>query len=375
MSEFLEELKLVLKRECEKSTNIFIIGHNNPDFDSLGSALGLAYLIQNFNNNVFIIVDKIKDNSIKQIKEQFSSDFKIIDTCQFNKLRNDKSFVIMTDVNKREMISIDKFLDKIFNILVIDHHEVGKTTVKTNKLFIDTEASSSSEMVTRLIEAFNLKVPSEIANILMAGIVLDTGRYSRNVTSRTHDVAEKLYDMGANGSYVNSLFLDKFDTYKKIHNLMINETIIKKYRDELLPIQVSFSLNRERPKTIYKKEELAKVADNMMQFEFDAAIAIGYIAKDTVYISVRSKENINAAEVMAGIGGGDSRRAAGLIKSNDILEIEKQIMHIVNEAITRMKKEKLALLEMQPKTEETLILEFSQDSSLEQGKIKVLKNS
>ena len=98
-----------------------------------------------------------------------------------------------------------------------------------------------------------IKYSSRVANYLLAGISLDTKRFKQNTTSTTHDVAEKLLVRGADIDYVNNLFLEEFENYCRISNLIINGTIIKKYTDSLAPITVSFTLDRANPKTIYLK--------------------------------------------------------------------------------------------------------------------------
>ena len=72
------ELRLVLRKECKKASKVFIIGHNDPDFDALGSVLGLGYIAQQLNDNVYLIIDKVKDNGIKNIRDSFKDQFQII---------------------------------------------------------------------------------------------------------------------------------------------------------------------------------------------------------------------------------------------------------------------------------------------------------
>ena len=50
-------LKNTLETEIRRSSNVFIIGHNNPDFDSIGSAVGLYTLARNYRKKAYIIVN------------------------------------------------------------------------------------------------------------------------------------------------------------------------------------------------------------------------------------------------------------------------------------------------------------------------------
>ena len=44
MTNKLRRLKETLVNNMEKSSQVFIVGHNNPDYDSIGAALGVATL-------------------------------------------------------------------------------------------------------------------------------------------------------------------------------------------------------------------------------------------------------------------------------------------------------------------------------------------
>ena len=132
--------------------------------------------------------------------------------------------------------------------------------------------------------------------------------------------------------YVNRLVLQGFEEYRRIRNLIINGTIFRIYNeDSLSPIQVSFTLNRDNPKTIYAKEDFAKVADRMMGFEnYSAAFALGYVDEETIHISARSGDRVNVGIIMEAMsGGGTPKRAGTTVKSNNILEVEEELINKV----------------------------------------------
>ena len=153
------------------------------------------------------------------------------------------------------MISVGEDLDKVEDVFVIDHHNENDKSIKTPYKFIDILTSSTCEMIFKLISAYKTKIKESEENYILAGISIDTKRFKKNTTSRTHDIAKKLIERGASIDYVNNLFLEEFESYCKISDLIINGTAIKKISDSLLtPIQISFTLNRNAPKTVYLKE-------------------------------------------------------------------------------------------------------------------------
>ena len=67
----------------------------------------------------------------------------------------------------------------------------------------DTQASSVSEMVVKLIDQLDEKMPEEVATALLTGVVAATDRFSNEkTTSETMEVSAKLMDAGANQQLV-----------------------------------------------------------------------------------------------------------------------------------------------------------------------------
>lgn len=332
-----KNLKNTLESEIKKSSNVFIIGHNSPDFDSIGACIGLDILVENYDKDVYIIVNdkEIKmEPGVKRIIDENRENFYFITNEQFLKLKDDESLLIVTDVNKDYMVSVKDYLDEMNSIIIVDHHAEDENTIKTDKKFIFPDASSASEIVGRLLNVSRVKYSSRVANYLLAGICLDTKRFKQNTTSKTHDIAEHLIDNGADIDYVNRLFFEDFESFCRISNLIINGTTIRKYSDDLLsPIQVSFTLDRNHPKEIYNKEDYAKAADRMMKFEgIDAAFALGLVDEDTIHISARSGKKVNVGKIMEAIEGqcgGTCQAAGGRIKSNDVFAVEEDITNKV----------------------------------------------
>jgi len=335
----LKKFKNTLESEIRKSSRVFVVGHNWPDFDSIGSAIGLYTIAAHFNKPTYIILnddEALIEPGVKRILDENRHKFRIIKNQEFHELADKRALLIMTDVNKRDMISIGDSLNKVRNIAIIDHHNENDKTVKTDIKFNSDDVSSASEIVARLLFEFKIKYSKEVANFLLAGINLDTKRFKENTTSKTHDVAEKLIDKGADINYVNNLFLEEFESFARISNLIINGTTINKFTDSISPIQVSFTLNRNNPTEIYRMEDCAKAADRMMKFKgIDAAFALAYIDNETIHISARGGEKVNVGAIMKEMqGGGNNKCAGGKIKARDILEVEQDLLKNISVGIS-----------------------------------------
>lgn len=326
-----KKLREILEVAIKNSSNVFIVGHDNIDLDAIGSSIGLARLAKEYNKDVYIIVDDLKLNiqsSIISVIDSVKDDYNFIKKKDVDKLVTDRSLLLVTDVNKKNMFSVGDMVDRFGAIVVIDHHTENEDSVITPYKFIDLEVSSASEVVARVLNCSKIKYDAKVANALLAGIELDTKRFRYNTSPKTHDAAEKLINNGANDDQVSDLFLEDFDDFCKVSNLIVNGTLIYKYSKTL---GVSFTLNRNAPKQIYQIEDCAKAACKMFSFKgIDASFTLGYISDDEIHISARGNGRVDVSKVMMELGGGGNETCAGgKIKSDDIFEVEKKLMKSV----------------------------------------------
>ena len=63
--------------------------------------------------------------------------------------RKKRIYLIILDTNKKELVQSKEVLNKIENKLIIDHHDLGKTTIKDAIIIDDNKVSSTCEMITK----------------------------------------------------------------------------------------------------------------------------------------------------------------------------------------------------------------------------------
>ncbi|MBQ2640195.1 MAG: DHH family phosphoesterase [Bacilli bacterium] len=326
----------------QKSTKIFIVGHDEPDYDAIASAIGLSELCQNVGIESYIIVndnDIELEPGVKQIIDKEKDRCNIINLDRFEELMDNTASLITTDTNNQGLVSVRDYLEEFKDILIIDHHDESARTIDTDKKHIDLDSSSASEIVTNLLNSFKVKYSKDTANYLLSGIRLDTKRFKKNTSANTYDAVKKLLHRGADVDYVEDLFASEIDVDKDISLLIHDDhnTRIVEYgdpnfdRDNILlkGYNVSFTLNRTDPMKEYKKVVLAQTADRMIGFRtLDASFVLSYVNPNTICISGRSKGKIDVGEIMRHMdGGGGIRSAACRIENpEDIFEVEKELM-------------------------------------------------
>ena len=361
-NERIKELSERLEENIDGASKVFIVGHNNPDYDAIGSALGIATIVKSLGKDAYIIINdglSKLDLGVQNILAANSSYYNIITLEDFRKLVDDDSMLITTDVNKKYMVSVRDDLRSFKKVMIIDHHLDDEFTIDADYKYIDVAASSASEIVTRVLKKMNIDYSLKLANALLAGIILDTKRFQKNTSLSTFQATEELCQRGADYEAVNRLFVSDFKEATEINFLIsgneeLSNTRIVAYPQLLGAPTVSFTVNRNKPSTMYNQVTLAKAADQMLNYNVDASFVLGYVSPDDVGISARSRGDFNVGEVLAKLqyldlpqvellafnpseivksGGGNKQNAGGRVTTTDIFKLEREIQRQVEEVL------------------------------------------
>ena len=93
------------------------------------------------------------------------------------------------------------------------------------------------------------------------------------------------------------------------------------------------AITKATPYTIYRREDLARVADTLLFFNnIEASFVIGKIGKDTVGVSARSLGNYEINKILEKIGGGGSDyNGAAKFEDTTISNVEKLLKNTIKE--------------------------------------------
>lgn len=311
-----------LRRLIKKSDPIFIMGHKDLDLDALGAALGIYHYIENITNNIYIVVDdKKQELGVKKVSSKISERYRIVNSKLATKKITKKSLLIVVDTNKAFLLQSPEFINHFKNVAVIDHHDINDSTINTPSLIIDTDSSSTCEMIAELLEFSKTRIDSEIATILLSGIMLDTNNYVLKTTSRTFKISYYLTKNGADPRSVQYILKQNLKRYIERQKVITGVKIINNN------IAVSRGLHKE----LYRREDLAKIADTLLLFNnIEASFVIGRIDKNTIGISARSLGKINVGKLLELFGGGgDEHEAAAKIAGETVQTIKNKIVEII----------------------------------------------
>lgn len=318
----IKNLKINLEQKILESENIIIVPHSRIDFDAIGSGIGLSMIAKKLRKPAHIVVNDVQteiDHGVQVLIEEAKNDFSIINKDKYMQIAHPSDLFLLTDVNKSYLVCLNELLEKERTV-IIDHHDEDDKTVESSEKFIDTSASSASEIVAKLMCLYKMKPTPEVANYLLSGIYLDTNKLRKNISSETMKIVARLLECGASMNYITNLFTEDFASDRHVQELV--------GKAQFTNISIATVQGAEDEK--YTCEELAKAADYLLKFNPDAAFAIGNIGDGVISISARSKERVNVGNVMQEMGGGGNQySAAAKITDSTIEETGKKLMKIL----------------------------------------------
>lgn len=309
-SSFARVFATQLTSHIAKAGNVLIMGHTAPDFDSIGACVGVARLCMHCGLTPKVIMNT-KNDTFKACTEKLLllDDYKnvfISAEAGLDLIRSD-TLLIIVDANNFNILESPDIARNVANIVIIDHHrKVAQFENEPLLTLIDPSASSASEMITELLEQClgADSMHKEEANVLLAGIMVDTKNFTRTTGTKTFSAAMYLRGVGANSEVAGSFFREEFDNFMSEAKFSSNITMY------LGRIAITESDGSDPE---FDRIAAAKTADKLLMIRgVDASFALVKI-NDKIHISARSNGAVNVQLILEKMGGGGHFDAAAAV--------------------------------------------------------------
>lgn len=311
-----------------KSKNILINIHKNPDLDSIGAASALYQFINQLKKKMTLVASEKVENSLLIFPE--AKQIKKIDYAIFDFSKYDLFLVVDSSSDDRVTGSKEIFLPKI-PMIVLDHHQFN--SIGGEIRLVDTKASATSEIIYRLFTDWKIKIDHELATMLYSGIVGDTVffKYPADVTN-TFFIVSELLKKGANHQYILDSIYDSMDfKFVKLMGLFLEKMKIEKTKSGKYFVWSAVD-NQEFFSFGHPKGVREAVADSFFRSikGVDFGLAMVESKKGIINISFRSKSKTDVALLAKALGGGGHSHAAGATVEGEFKKrVKKTIKEIV----------------------------------------------
>lgn len=307
----------------EAKRRFAITSHIRPDGDSLGSSLGLYWLLRALDKDAEVIMRDPVPHAYQQLPG--ASDVRVTPTVDPS---YHAVFVIeCSDITRPGLIDLEKQF-----VVNIDHHSTTALFGSIN--WIDSTASAVGEMIYNLCKATGVRVTKEIAECVYTALITDTGSFHySNTTERTFKVASELVRTGVKPAKTAEAV---FASYPWSRIELMGAVLSTARRDESGRV-ACMRQSLEMQQGAHASDE---DADGFVNYPLTVgeveAVALLKECEPGVYrTSLRSKGDVNVAKVAEKFGGGGHRNAAGCTLRGSWEEAETVIVSLLQDAVKR----------------------------------------
>ena len=317
---------------------VFVVGHKNLDMDALGSAVGMQLFASNITEDSYAVYDADQmspdiERAINFLEKEGVT--KLLPLSDAMRLVTKRSLLILVDHSKTALTLSKGFYDLFTQTIVIDHHRRDQDFPENAVItYIESGASSASELVTELIQFQNSKknrLSRMQASVLMAGMMLDTKNFTSRVTSRTFDVASYLRTRGSDSIAIQEIAATDFEEYREVNELILQG---HKLGSDILIAQAKDTMS-------YDTVVISKAADAMLAMSgIEASFVLAKNTQGFISISARSRSKINVQRIMEELGGGGHfNLAAAQIENMSLSEAGEKLTQLVLDEQKEKEKE------------------------------------
>jgi len=313
-----------IAQALEKHRRIMITSHVNPDGDSISSQLALASVLKTLGKEVTIInQDPVPE------RYRFLPGWESIS----NKMEtpNVTAVCVVDCANPQRLGQAAELITPAtMELIVIDHHVSNDGFGHIQ--YIDSDASSTCELVYRISQKLGAKLSAEQATILLSGIMTDSGgfRYS-NTSPATLRSAALLMESGAELAWISEqLYFQQPLRHLKVLGQLFSD-LKTAANGKVSWVALTQEIARRNGFDINDSEEFVSHVLAVKGAE------VGLLFKEQgngiVRISFRSKGRVDVNRLAAMFGGGGHLQAAGARVRGSIDEVSKKVVETVEREI------------------------------------------
>lgn len=283
----------------DKHDRFILTSHARPDGDAIGSVLGASLILQQLGKEV----DVVLSDHVPVIYRSLPYADSIQRVSEING-RYDAAIILECDSVQRTGI---RGLDAPGRTLInIDHHSSAKPFAQVN--WIDPSACATAQMIFELARAAGARITTEVATCLYTAVLTDTGSFCfQGTNASTFALAQELVKAGADPSYIaQSVYFANPESKMRLLGMALGS--LKRDMD-----LVWMTVTQEQMRQCGAIEEDCEGLVNYGLGIAGVEVAAFFreLPDGRYRISLRSKGDVNVAEIAAQFGGGGHECAGG----------------------------------------------------------------
>lgn len=317
-----------LENLIKESKKVMIMGHNNPDMDSIGSCMGIYRLAKTLDTNAYIVSSEDVP-ALKAFNRELDKDSEYEDVIINKEVAmenvDEDTLLVVVDTHKINYVDAPELLKEVKKIVIVDHHRRSADYIENATLmFQEVYASSAAELVTELLQYAETKINLKTieAESLYAGIMMDTKNFTFKTGVRTFEAAAYLRRCGVDIIRVKKWFQSDLKSFNTIADIVKRADIV----NTTIAISIYDKTSKEASLIC------AKAADELLTIsDITASFVLGNTG-EKICISGRSIGDINVQVILEKLGGGGHITLAGAqVEGMTIEETKQELINRINE--------------------------------------------
>ena len=294
--------------------NFYILTHQSPDGDTMGSGFGLCYALRKIGKKANVLCS---DEFPKRYHFMYAG---------YEPMKFSPETIVAVDVADKKLLGTHLAQYGDYVNLCIDHHI--SNTDYAEKLLVYPDASAACEVIYRVLAEMEVILDNQIAECLYTGIATDTGCFKYGNTSKlAHIIAAQLMDYGVNIERINREMFDVKSRARIKVEQYINSAMEYYLDDKCAMAAVTLDTVK---KTGLAQEEFEGIAGMSVQME---GVQIGVIIKEKsegkFKVSMRSASDIDVSEICRKFGGGGHVKAAGCSLEGALDDVKLRLLSAI----------------------------------------------
>jgi len=321
-----------LRELIEKSDKVLVMGHRIGDVDSYGAAIGIHRICTTLGKKCHVVSDTVTASlrpMLDRVQAHQETDEPVLISCEKAlEIVDTSTLVVVVDVNRPSYTECPGILNRGCDVVVLDHHRQTSEKVENPVLsYVEPYASSTCELVAEILQYVGeeVRISSSEADLMYAGIVVDTNNFINKAGVRTFEAAAYLRRNGADVTRVRKMLRDDMDDYKaRAAAVSEAEIFAQSYAISVCP-----SEGLESPTVVG-----AQAANELLNIVGVKASFVLTPYKGEIYVSARSIDEVNVQVIMEKFGGGGHMTIAGCqIKDCTVADAKELIKHTVTKMV------------------------------------------
>ncbi|MDR2337599.1 MAG: DHH family phosphoesterase [Deltaproteobacteria bacterium] len=315
----LQEIAAAIKQ----AKNVLALTHVSPDPDAIGSSGALVLALNSIGIKAKLLLEAEPEYKIRELAKTIPIIYELQKAESF-----DLVVGLDTSTKKRLAGYQDGLVKADGKIINIDHHVSSEISWATMN-FVSDKYPAASAIVFEILNLLEVKIDSVMANLLLAGLMDDTGSFRfSNTNEIAFNTALGLLRCGANSELVSN------NLYYSIPQRILNLTSIclsdMRYFAEGRGSLIF--LTRELLEELGAQDGDTDVLPDIGRSAAGVIVSViirpGMREKGKWKISLRSKERrIDVNKIAAKFGGGGHIQASAFVyQGNEIARIESALL-------------------------------------------------